>query len=67
MSSVAPSVSKTQKTVQIAPDVFVGGDNPCFVLAEAGINHNGEVENAKRLIDLAKLCGVCSTYRTQSM
>jgi sialic acid synthase SpsE len=29
------------------------------VLAEAGINHNGEMENAKRLIDLAKLCGVC--------
>lgn len=50
-------VHKQERTVEIAPGVFVGGANPCFVLAEAGINHNGEMENAKLLIDLAKLCG----------
>jgi sialic acid synthase SpsE len=27
--------------------------NKCYVIAEAGLNHNGSVENAKRLIDLA--------------
>jgi N-acetylneuraminate synthase len=28
-----------------------------FIIAEAGINHNGSVEIAKRLIDVAKKCG----------
>lgn len=45
------------RVIEIAPGKFVGGDHPCFVLGEAGINHNGEIENAKRLIDMAKLCG----------
>lgn len=53
-----PGVHKQEKVIEIAPGKFVGGDHPCFVLAEAGINHNGEMDNAKSLIDLAKLCGV---------
>jgi len=28
----------------------------CLVIAEIGINHNGDLELAKKLIDLAKLC-----------
>ena len=28
-----------------------------FIIAEAGINHNGSVETAKQLIDVAKDCG----------
>lgn len=31
----------------------IGGDAPCFVIAEAGVNHNGDVELAERLIDAA--------------
>ena len=31
----------------------VGLGEPCFVIAEIGINHNGSVETAKRLIDAA--------------
>ncbi len=31
----------------------VGDDAPCFVVAEAGLAHNGKVENAYRLIDMA--------------
>jgi sialic acid synthase SpsE len=31
----------------------VGPGRPCFVVAEVGINHNGSVELAKRLIDVA--------------
>lgn len=31
----------------------VGPGEPCFVVAEIGINHNGSVETAKRLIDAA--------------
>ena len=28
----------------------------CLVIAEIGINHNGDLELAKKLIDLAKAC-----------
>lgn len=32
---------------------LVGEDEPCFIIAEAGINHDGNVEKAKELIDIA--------------
>lgn len=31
----------------------VGPGQPCFVVAEAGVNHNGDVEIARRLVDVA--------------
>jgi N,N'-diacetyllegionaminate synthase len=31
----------------------IGHGQPCFIIAEAGINHNGDVGLAKRLIDVA--------------
>ncbi|QCX32364.1 N-acetylneuraminate synthase [Caloramator sp. E03] len=31
--------------------------NKCFVIAEAGVNHNGSLEIAKKLIDVAKEAG----------
>jgi N-acetylneuraminate synthase/N,N'-diacetyllegionaminate synthase len=36
----------------------IGPDFPCFVIAEAGVNHNGEVKLAHRLIDAAADAGV---------
>ncbi|RLA81330.1 MAG: N-acetylneuraminate synthase [Deltaproteobacteria bacterium] len=35
----------------------MGEDEPCFVIAEAGVNHNGSVELAEKLIDTAKDAG----------
>ena len=35
----------------------IGGKSPCFVIAEAGVNHNGDVKLAKKLIDEAKKAG----------
>jgi sialic acid synthase SpsE/sugar phosphate isomerase/epimerase len=35
----------------------VGKDNPVFLIAEIGINHNGSVELAKELVDLAHGAG----------
>jgi len=32
--------------------------NPCFIIAEAGVNHNGDMGLAKKLIDAAKESGV---------
>ena len=33
----------------------IGGDNPCYTIAEAGANHDSSVEKAIRLIDAAVL------------
>ena len=35
----------------------IGGGAPCFVIAEAGVNHNGDVGLARRLIDAAADAG----------
>ena len=43
-------------TVRIS-DRLVGEHQPVFVIAEIGINHNGSVEIAKKLIDAASLAG----------
>ena len=32
----------------------IGDGEPCFIIAEAGINHNGDMKLAKELIDVAK-------------
>jgi N-acetylneuraminate synthase len=32
---------------------MVGDGQPCYVIAEIGINHNGEIDVAKKLIDVA--------------
>ena len=40
------------KTVRISARE-VGDGQPCYVIAEAGSNHNGSLELAKRLIDVA--------------
>jgi sialic acid synthase len=37
---------------------YVGSGEPVFVIAEIGINHNGDIEIAKKLIDEAKNAGV---------
>jgi len=38
-------------------DKLIGEEEPCFIIAEAGVNHNGSVELAKKLIDAAKDAG----------
>ncbi|GGH39240.1 N-acetylneuraminate synthase family protein [Microbacterium album] len=43
-------------TVAIGSRV-VGGGQPTYVIAEIGLNHNGDVELAKRLIDVAADAG----------
>jgi N-acetylneuraminate synthase len=42
----------------------VGDNHPCFVVAEIGINHNGDIDLAKRLIDIAKTAG-CNAVKFQ--
>lgn len=52
-----------QKTVKIGQRL-VGEGQPCFIIAEIGINHNGDVGIAKRLIDVAKDAG-CDAVKFQ--
>lgn len=35
----------------------IGGNNPCFVIAEAGSNHNRDFDNALKLVDTAIKAG----------
>src|SRR6266568_8519164 len=35
----------------------VGAGQPCFIIAEAGINHNGDVSLASELVDAAAEAG----------
>jgi len=43
-------------TVSIGSRV-IGGGRPAYVIAEIGLNHNGDVDIAKRLIDVAARAG----------
>ena len=36
----------------------IGPGEPTYIIAEAGINHNGNPEIARRLIDISADCGV---------
>ncbi|NUP07146.1 MAG: N-acetylneuraminate synthase [Polyangiaceae bacterium] len=45
-------------------DRMVGEDHPVYVIAEIGINHNGSVELAKKMIDGAVLAG-CDAVKFQ--
>ncbi|EKD88443.1 MAG: hypothetical protein ACD_34C00534G0003 [uncultured bacterium] len=45
-------------------NILVGDGHPCFVVAEIGINHNGDIDTAKKLIDVAKIAG-CGAVKFQ--
>ena len=42
----------------------VGDGQPCFIIAEIGINHNGSVDLAKKMIDIAVTTG-CDAVKFQ--
>lgn len=52
-------------------DQAIGPDHPTFVIAEAGSNHNGELEVAKELIDVAADAGADAvkfqTFRAEDL
>src|ERR1700729_3045428 len=43
---------------------LVGDGYPCYVIAEIGINHNGDIDLAKRLISVAVAAG-CDAVKFQ--
>jgi N-acetylneuraminate synthase len=38
-------------------DRLVGEEHPCFIIAEAGVNHNGSLDMALKLVDIAAESG----------
>ena len=42
----------------------IGPDQPCFIIAEIGINHNGSLDTAFKLIELAAAAG-CNAVKFQ--
>jgi len=38
-------------------DFFIGDNEKCFIIAEIGVNHNGSLDLAKKMIVAAKECG----------
>jgi len=45
-------------------ETLAGDNQPCYIIAEIGINHNGDIELAKRLIAVASAAG-CSAVKFQ--
>ena len=45
-----------RKTVNIGGKI-IGENQPHYIIAEIGINHNGSLETAKKIIDNAVYCG----------
>lgn len=53
----------TQRKVQVG-DRFIGDNEPVYIIAEIGINHNGSLNMAKKLIDGAVFAG-CDAVKFQ--
>src|SRR5258708_19040139 len=57
------STSETPRAVRLGQRV-VGDYEPCYVIGEIGINHNGDLDLAKRLISVAIAAG-CDAVKFQ--
>ena len=51
------------KNIRIGNKI-IGDGHPCFIIAEIGINHNGSLEMAKKMIDIAVTTG-CEAVKFQ--
>lgn len=46
-------------------DKILGDSSPVFIIAEAGVNHNGDLDMARRLVEEAASCGAdCIKFQT---
>ena len=58
------------KLVKIA-NKLIGKGQPTFIIAEAGVNHNGKIKLAKKLVDIAVKAGADAvkfqTYKAEGV
>ncbi|XP_029290504.1 sialic acid synthase-like [Cottoperca gobio] len=49
---------------ELCPGTMIGGNHPCFIIAEIGQNHQGDIAIAKQMIKMAKDCGAdCAKFQ----
>ncbi len=63
ISNVTNTGSILMQSIKVG-NFRIGKGYPCFIIAEIGINHNGSVELAKKLIDIAATSG-CQAVKFQ--
>lgn len=49
----AKAITGRTKTITLNSGIKIGPGEPCYIIAEIGINHNGSLDIAKKLIDEA--------------
>ncbi|XP_068583719.1 N-acetylneuraminic acid synthase a [Cebidichthys violaceus] len=55
-------------TLELCPGRMIGGNHPCFIIAEIGQNHQGDIEIAKKMIKMAKDCGAdCAKFQKSEL
>lgn len=51
--------------------IKIGNSNPCFIIAEAGVNHNGDIVRALEMVDVAAAAGADAikfqTFKTENI
>ncbi|XP_029459961.1 sialic acid synthase-like [Rhinatrema bivittatum] len=53
---------------ELCPGRKIGGDHPCFIIAEIGQNHQGDLETAKSMIRMVKECGAdCAKFQKSEL
>uniref|UniRef100_A0A3Q3ESK4 N-acetylneuraminate-9-phosphate synthase n=1 Tax=Labrus bergylta TaxID=56723 RepID=A0A3Q3ESK4_9LABR len=53
---------------ELCPGRMIGGNHPCFIIAEIGQNHQGDIEIAKKMIQMAKDCGAdCAKFQKSEL
>ncbi|KAI5630488.1 sialic acid synthase [Silurus asotus] len=53
---------------ELCPGRMIGGNHPCFIIAEIGQNHQGDLEIAKEMIKMAKDCGAdCAKFQKSEL
>ncbi|KAF7655927.1 hypothetical protein LDENG_00048240 [Lucifuga dentata] len=53
---------------ELCPGRMIGGSHPCFIIAEIGQNHQGDIEIAKKMIKMAKDVGAdCAKFQKSEL
>ena len=43
--------------IKVGDNRYIGNNHPCFIIAEAGVNHNGDLIRALEMVDIAADAG----------
>jgi N-acetylneuraminate synthase/N,N'-diacetyllegionaminate synthase len=55
--AVAEALATAEAPTLRIGERIIGGGRPCYIIAEAGVNHDGDFDQARRLIDAAAKAG----------